>query len=147
MATLKQRLEQLESAFLPRQRRSVSDASQLTNVELALELLDGFEALTVSDPSIAEICADICARKRLEDESLQDPMERFAAHLLRTVIWGHDSDSLKSPTRDAAPMLAEQYHRRFPERVFAVASQAPWCDAPSFGGCAAFSASSGSDYG
>jgi hypothetical protein len=123
VATLKHRLEQLEHAFLPRRRREVRDVTELTNVELSLELLDGFAAL--SDPSIATIRADICAKQWLEDGSLTDPMERFAAHLLRTVIWGHNSDSLDGATRDAAPMLAEQYRGLFPERVFAVARKAP----------------------
>jgi len=65
MATVERRLHQLESVFTPRQRRNVSDPAELTNVELSLELLDGFEAL--NDSNLAAQRADICAKPWLVD--------------------------------------------------------------------------------
>jgi hypothetical protein len=125
MPSVERRLQQLESAFLPRQRRNVSDPAELTNVELSLELLDNCEVL--SDPSLAEQRADICAKPWLVDERLSDPMECFAAHLLRTVIWGGDCDWMTGPIDGALPVLAEQYRGRFPDRVFnAAMSPPPW---------------------
>jgi hypothetical protein len=57
------------------------------------------------------------------DDSLTDPLERWAANLLCTVIWGHHNEALNGPTGEAAPMLAEQYREWFPDRVFAVAQK------------------------
>lgn len=58
-------------------------------------------------------------------------MERFAASLLRTVIWGGDCDWMTGPIDGALPMLAEQFRGQFSESVFAVAeTPPPWhrCD-------------------
>jgi hypothetical protein len=128
MATLKYRLEQLEKTFLTRRLREVQDVAELTNVELALEVLEGGFASFSSDPSLAAI---ICAEKWLDDESLPDPMERYAAFLLRTVIWGGDHHWMTGAIEGAMPMLAEHYRDRFPKRVFTVATTAPpWRDEP-----------------
>ena len=127
MATVERRLQHLEAALLPRQRRNVTDPSELSNVELCLELLDGFDAL--NDPGLAALRTYICAKSRLVDECLTDPMERYAARLLRTVIWGGDCEWMTGPIDGALPLLAEQYRRRFPARVFDAAMRPPpWSD-------------------
>jgi hypothetical protein len=123
MPTAERRLRQLESVFLPRRRRNVSDPAELTNVELSVELLDNFEAL--SDPNLAEQRADICAKPWIVDGRLSDPMERFAVHLLRTVIWGGNCDWVTGPIDGALPVLAEQYRGRFPDRIFDAAMKPP----------------------
>lgn len=119
------RLDWLESAFLPRQRRQVRDPVELTNVELALAVLDGFEELNDSHPLAAELRARICAEPWLVDERLSDPLECYAASLLRTVIWGGDCEWMTGPIKGTLPMVAEQYRRLFPARVFAVAETPP----------------------
>jgi hypothetical protein len=119
----------LETAFLPKRRRNVYP-SELSCAEPALELLDDFECM--NDPSLAEQYIDTCAMQWLIDEHLSDPMECFAAYLLRTVICGRDCDWMNGPIDGALPMLAEQFRGQFSERVFAVAeSPPPWprCDA------------------
>jgi len=52
-------------------------------------------------------------------------MECFAAHLLRTVIWGGDFDWMIGPIDGALPVLAEQYRGLFPDRVFDAARRPP----------------------
>jgi hypothetical protein len=124
MATLKHRIEQLETAFLPRQRRQVQDIRELSNVELSLDLLDGFDGL-LNDPAIADTRIKILAKKWLEDETVSDPLEQFAAYLLRTVIWGGHQEWMTGPIEGAMPIQAEQYRAMFPERVFAAALKPP----------------------
>lgn len=86
--------------------------------------LDDFEAFR-DDPSLAELHAQICANPGLADERLSDPMECYAASLLRTVIWGGDCEWMTGPIRGALPLVAEQYRGRFPARMFEVAEMPP----------------------
>jgi hypothetical protein len=119
MTTVGRRLEQLENRLHSRKRRDVRDVTELSSVELALNLLDDLALLDA--PELAEWRRYILSHDGLCDDSLVDPLERYAAHLLRTVIWGHSNEALDGPARDAAPLLAEQYRGKFHERVFLVA--------------------------
>jgi len=123
MPTVERRLEQLEGRLPSRNLRDVRDLTELSNVELSLYLLDNFALLDA--PELADFRNKIAGTEWLCDDRLTDLLERYAAYLLRTVIWGHNNEALDGPTREAAPMLAEEFRGRFPDRVFAVAEKAP----------------------
>jgi hypothetical protein len=99
------------------------DVTELSSVELVLFLLNDFALLDASES--AEWRRYILSHEWLRDDSLADPLERYAAHLLRIVIWGHSNAAFNGPTRDASPLLAEQYRGKFHERVFLVAQKPP----------------------
>jgi hypothetical protein len=123
MPTVERRLEKLEHCLPSRKLRDVRDVTELSNVELSLYLLDDFALLDARE--LVDFRNKIASTEWLCDDSLTDPLECYAACLLRTVIWGHDNEALDGPTREAAPMLAEEFRGRFPDRVFAVAEKAP----------------------
>jgi hypothetical protein len=128
MPTVERRLEQLEGRLPSRKLRDVRDVrdvTELNSVELSLHILDFLPSTyqeVLESPDLAWI------KEFLDDDPCDDgldPLERYAVYLLRTVIWGHHNEALDGPTREAAPMLAEEFRGRFPDRVFAVAEKAP----------------------
>jgi len=127
MPTVERRLEQLEGRLPSRRLRDVQDVTELSSVELALHILDGLPSTyseILESPDLAWM-KEYLDEEWLCDDSLTEPLERYAAYLLRTVIWGHSNEALDGATREAAPMLAEEFRGRFPDRVFAVAEKAP----------------------
>jgi hypothetical protein len=123
MPTVERRLEQLEGRLPSRKLRNMRDVTELSCVELSLCLLD--DSAFLNAPESAELRNKITSTEWRCDDNLTDPLKRYAANLLRTVIWGHHNEALDGPTREAAPMLAEHFRGQFPDRVFAVAEKAP----------------------
>jgi hypothetical protein len=127
MPTVERRLEQLEGRLPSRRLRDVRDVTELSSVELSLHILDFLPSTyqeALESPNLSFL-KDRLNRDWICDDSLSDPLERYVAYLLRTVIWGHHNEALDGPTREAAPMLAEEFRGRFPDRVFVVAEKAP----------------------
>ncbi len=111
----------------PEALRDVRDVAELSSVELSLHILD-FLPSTYQEALESPNLTFLKNHLNLDwlcDDSLTDPLELYAAHLLRTVIWGHSNEALDGPTREAASMLAEEFRERFPDRVFAVAERPP----------------------
>ncbi len=105
----------------------MQDVTELSSVELSLHILDFLPSTyqeVLESPNLSFLKEHL-NRDWLCDDSLTDALEHYAAYLLRTVIWGHHNDALDGPTREATPMLAEEFRGRFPDRVFAAAEKAP----------------------
>jgi hypothetical protein len=123
MATVKNRLEQLEKSVIPRRRNC--DPEDLSSEELSFEILEsitgGLEEVRNSErwAYMRESAKEAYATRHrglpdklaADDPRLTDPLEIFISDLMRGLL-GRCHDRVKNPE-----LIIERYRGRFPDRI------------------------------